>query len=54
MADEMQTYTPTAEERARQRKRSIAIAWSLVALVILFFITTLVRLSSNISMQAGG
>jgi len=54
MAEEMQTYTPTAEDRARQRKRSIAIAWSLVALVILFFVTTMVRLGSNISMQAGG
>lgn len=54
MADEMQTYTPTSEERARQRKRSVVIAWSLVALVLLFFITTMVRLSSNISMQAGG
>lgn len=50
----MQTYTPTDEERARQRKRSIAIAWSLVALVIVFFVTTLVRLSSNIPVQAGG
>ena len=54
MAEEMQTHTPTAEERARQRKRSVVIAWSLVALVILFFVTTMVRLSSNISIQAGG
>jgi len=54
MAEDMQTYTPTSEERARQRKRSIVIAWLLVALVILFFITTVVRLGSNIAMQAGG
>ena len=54
MAEDMQTHTPTSEERARQRKRSIVIAWSLVALVILFFVTTMVRLSSNIGMQAGG
>ncbi|NNJ76024.1 MAG: hypothetical protein HKP56_12780 [Anderseniella sp.] len=54
MAEEMQTYTPTSEERARQRKRSVVIAWSLVVLVILFFVTTMVRLSSNISIQAGG
>jgi len=54
MADEIQTYTPSDEERARQRKRSIAIAWTLVALVVLFFVTTIVRLSSNISVQAGG
>ena len=54
MADDMQTYTPTSEERARQRKRSVVIAWSLVVLVILFFITTMVRMSSNIDLQAGG
>lgn len=54
MVEDMQTYTPTDEERARQRKRSVVIAWSLLVLVILFFITTMVRLSSNISMQAGG
>ncbi|MEM9472112.1 MAG: hypothetical protein AAGA00_09140 [Pseudomonadota bacterium] len=54
MAEDMQTYTPSDEERARQRKRSVVIAWSLVALVILFFVTTVVRMGSNIAMQAGG
>ena len=54
MAEDMQTYTPSDEERPRQRKRSVVIAWSLVALVILFFVTTGVRMGSNIAMQAGG
>ncbi len=54
MAEDMQTHTPSDEERARQRKRSIVIAWSLVALVILFFVTTVVRMGSNIATQAGG
>ncbi len=30
--------------RKRQRKRSIALAWGLVALATLFFIVTIVRL----------
>jgi hypothetical protein len=28
----------------RQRKRSVALAWALVALAVLFFIVTIVRL----------
>jgi hypothetical protein len=54
MAEEIETYTPTPEEQARRRKRSMAIAWTLVALVVVFFVTTIVRLGSNIAMQAGG
>ena len=54
MADEIQTYTPTDEERARQRKRSIAIALTLAAMVVLFFVTTIVRLTSNIQTPVGG
>ena len=54
MSNEIETYTPTPEEQAKRRKRSLAIAWSLFALVIVFFVTTMVRLGSNISNQAGG
>jgi hypothetical protein len=32
------------ERKARQRKRSIAIAWALAALAVLFFIVTIVRM----------
>ncbi len=51
MASEIETYTPTPEELARQRRRSLAIAWSLVALAVVFFVTTIVRLGANV---AGG
>ena len=36
------------EKRKKQRGRSLAIAWALVALAILFFAVTLVRLGSNV------
>ena len=35
------------ERQRRQRKRSMAIAWILGALVVLFFIVTIVRLGGN-------
>jgi len=41
----------TPEEEARRRRRSIAIGLALGALVVLFFITTMVRLAGNV---AGG
>lgn len=37
------------EEKRKQRKRSLAIAWSLVALAVLFFVVTLVRLGANVA-----
>lgn len=40
-----------AERKRRQRRRSIAIAWTLAALVILFFIVTIVRLGGNVAMR---
>lgn len=36
-------------ELKRRRTRSLAIAWFLVALVILFFLVTLVRLGGNVA-----
>ena len=36
------------ERQRRQRKRSMAIAWILAALVVLFFIVTIVRLGGNV------
>jgi hypothetical protein len=36
------------ERLRRQRLRSIAIAWILAALVVLFFIVTIVRLGGNV------
>lgn len=44
----------TPEEVARRRRRSIAIAVALGVLVILFFVTTVIRLSSNVAHQVTG
>jgi hypothetical protein len=37
------------QRQRRQRMRSIAIAWVLAALVVLFFIVTIVRLGGNVA-----
>jgi hypothetical protein len=37
------------ERQRRQRMRSIAIAWTLAALAVLFFIVTIVRLGGNVA-----
>lgn len=34
--------------KRRQRMRSVAIAWTLVGIVVLFFVVTLVRLGANV------
>jgi hypothetical protein len=39
----------TPEELAVRRKRSIALAFVLAGLALLFFITTIVRLSGNVA-----
>jgi hypothetical protein len=41
----------TPEDVARRRRRSVAIGLVLAVLVVLFFVTTIVRLSGNV---AGG
>jgi hypothetical protein len=37
------------ERQRRQRMRSIAIAWILAALAVLFFVVTIVRLGGNVA-----
>jgi len=37
------------ERERRRRMRSLAIAWTLAALVVLFFIVTIVRLGGNVA-----
>ncbi len=37
------------ERKRRQRMRSLAIAWILVALVVLFFVVTIVRLGGQVA-----
>jgi predicted nucleic acid-binding Zn ribbon protein len=39
------------ERKRRQRKRSLAIAWILVALIVLFFIVTMARLGGNVALR---
>jgi len=39
------------ERKRRQRKRSLAIAWILAGLVVLFFIVTIVRLGGNVAVR---
>jgi hypothetical protein len=40
------------ERQRRQRMRSLAIAWILAALVVLFFIVTIVRLGGHVADRA--
>ena len=40
------------EDLARRRKRSIALAIILVALVVLFFVTTIVRLGGDVALRS--
>jgi hypothetical protein len=47
MEEPVERHNWTAQELARRRKRSIAIALILGAMVVLFFISTLVRLNGN-------
>jgi hypothetical protein len=37
------------ERLRRQRMRSLAIAWALAAMALLFFVVTMVRLGANVA-----
>ena len=50
MADIVKPFTP--EDMARRRRRNIVLAWGLVALMIIFFVSTLVRLGASIGERA--
>jgi len=39
------------EDLARRRRRSVALALILVALVVLFFVTTIVRLGGDVALR---
>ena len=45
----MQQHQWTEQELAARRKRSIAIALVCVALIVLFYVTTIVRLGGNVA-----
>jgi hypothetical protein len=40
---------PADEAKRRQRLRSMAIAWALFALAVMFFLVTIVRLGANVA-----
>jgi hypothetical protein len=51
--NEIMTNTPFGpEDMARRRKRAIAVALILAALVVLFFVTTLVHLGGNVAQRS--
>ncbi|MGB6440733.1 MAG: CoxF protein [Methyloceanibacter sp.] len=37
------------EQKRRQRMRSLAIAWALAAMAVLFFVVTMVRLGAHVA-----
>jgi hypothetical protein len=41
----------SSEDLARRRKRSIALALALGGLVVLFFVTTIVRLGGDVALR---
>jgi accessory gene regulator protein AgrB len=50
---DVMTNTPFGpEDMARRKKRAIAMALILVALAVLFFITTIVRLGGSVAMRS--
>jgi hypothetical protein len=52
VAEKPDTVILTPEEKRRQRTRSIAIALVLVALVVIFYLVTIVRLGGNVLNRA--
>ncbi len=48
MADKLTDEEFEKERNRRMRSRSVAIAWIIVALVVLFYAATIVRLGGNV------
>ena len=51
MKDAMTNQPFGPEDMARRKKRALAMALILVALAILFFVTTVVRLGGSVAMR---
>ncbi len=47
--DEGAPVALTEDAKRKQRLRSLAIAWALFALVVMFFLVTIVRLGANVA-----
>ena len=52
MKDAMTNQPFGPEDMARRKKRALAMALILVALAILFFVTTIVRLGGSVAMRS--
>ncbi|MBL8791402.1 MAG: hypothetical protein JNM45_12985 [Rhizobiales bacterium] len=50
MAEPMQPFSP--EDLKRRRRRALMMALALVALVVIFFVSTLVRLGGQVAERA--
>jgi predicted nucleic acid-binding Zn ribbon protein len=46
---EIATPVWTEEQLKRRRQRNMAIAWTLAALIVLFFVVTIVKLGGNVA-----
>ncbi len=44
-----ETVKLTPEQEAARKRRNVAIFWSLIAFIVLIFVTTVVRLSGNVA-----
>jgi len=51
MKDAMTNQPFGPEDMARRKKRAVAMALILVALAVLFFVTTVVRLGGSVAMR---
>ena len=51
MSRMMQQKPFSPEDMSRRRKRSIALALVLLGLVVLFFVTTIVRLGGDVALR---
>jgi hypothetical protein len=43
---------PEPDAKSRQRSRSIAIAWGLVALIVLFYLITIFKMGGSVVSRA--
>ena len=48
-AAEQETVRLTAEQEKARKRRNVAIFWSLIGFIVLIFLVTLKRLTSNIA-----